>query len=194
MWPRPGWGPRACRGPLAGPAQGSQQMPGGLSPNPLDEAQADGAGGPDRSTAGDGISRPPLPTPRGAREGGQDPRLAWVGGQAPWEQQGRACSVLAPPWLPRQAPRGLGHDRVSRLCSLLAASTRLLLPVSPQHRPPHQAHISVPSKCAENITGLPALLRSVNSCKKKHWSSKRISDNFAGKCSLLGFQSSTGEL
>ena len=64
------WLSRLGRRCLQGSPRGLQpsRCQGSLPQTPLDEAQAGGAGSPDRSMVGDGVSVPALPTPRGARE------------------------------------------------------------------------------------------------------------------------------
>lgn len=55
-------------------------------------------------------------------------------------------------------------------------STRSLLPRVSTALP------TMPGSMLQTQTGLLALVRSANLCKKRHWSSKRIFDNVAGKC------------
>ena len=127
------WLSRLGRRCLQGSPRGLQpsRRQGSLPQTPLDEAQAGGAGSPDRSMVGDGVSVPALPTPRGAREE-TDRTLARGGaGTGPWAQQGGACSVptrdfVLPPgrsgtWSQGQPPAA----RLSTRSSLPRVSTAL---------------------------------------------------------------------
>lgn len=133
------WLSRLGRRCLQGSPRGLQpsRRQGSLPQTPLDEAQAGGAGSPDRSMVGDGVSVPALPTPRGAREE-TDPNAGSGRGGDGGPGRSKAGPAVSPPVTsscPLAGPAP-GH-RVSRLQPACPRGPRF--PVCPQHCPPCQA-------------------------------------------------------